>query len=57
MQGSDLLPGTVIGGRFEIERLAGRGGMGAVYQAIDRHSGSRVALKLLRTSGGRSRSA
>jgi len=41
-------PGDVVAGRFEIERLAGQGGMGAVYQARDRHSGARVALKLLR---------
>lgn len=42
-------PGALIGGRFEIERLAGRGGMSTVYRAIDRSDGELrpVALKLL----------
>src|SRR5687767_14836167 len=40
--------GTVIDGRFEIERLAGTGGMGAVYRALDRVSGEPVAVKVLR---------
>jgi hypothetical protein len=47
-----LLPGThsrgtVIAGRFSIEDLAGRGGMGSVYRAIDTFTGRPVALKLL----------
>ncbi|MEZ4297653.1 MAG: protein kinase [Polyangiaceae bacterium] len=37
---------AVIAGRFEIEALAGQGGMGAVHRAIDRVSGEPVALKL-----------
>jgi serine/threonine protein kinase/tetratricopeptide (TPR) repeat protein len=40
--------GTVLAGRFEIERLAGVGGMGEVYRARDRQSGGAVAVKLLR---------
>src|SRR5262249_38737464 len=39
--------GRVVAGRFEIERLAGEGGMGAVYRAHDRVEGLPVALKLL----------
>ena len=42
-----LVSGTLIADRFEIERLAGQGGMGAVYRARDRRSGEPVALKLL----------
>src|SRR5689334_3022119 len=42
-----MKPGEVVAARFEIERLAGEGGMGAVYRALDRHSGEPVALKLL----------
>jgi tetratricopeptide (TPR) repeat protein len=39
--------GKVIAGRFKIEALAGRGGMGCVYRAIDTSSALPVALKLL----------
>src|SRR5262245_23687490 len=41
-------------GRFEIDRLAGRGGMGAVYRARDTRSGEAVALKLLEAREPRS---
>src|SRR5580658_5759950 len=37
----------VYNGRFEIERLAGAGGMGTVYRAIDRQTGGPVALKVI----------
>ncbi|MEN8150702.1 MAG: serine/threonine-protein kinase, partial [Planctomycetota bacterium] len=43
------MEGTRLG-RFEIESILGRGGMGAVYAARDTESGERVALKVL--SGG-----
>ena len=36
-----------VDGRFRIERIIGRGGMGAVYRALDERTGERVALKLL----------
>jgi serine/threonine protein kinase/tetratricopeptide (TPR) repeat protein len=42
-----VLPGTVLCGRFEIVRLIGQGGMGSVYEALDRSLGGRVALKTL----------
>lgn len=38
---------SVIGARFEIQGLAGSGGMGRVYRALDRVSGQVVALKVL----------
>ncbi|WP_437274864.1 protein kinase [Sorangium sp. So ce375] len=37
----------VVEDRFEIERLAGSGGMGDVYRARDRRSGETVALKVM----------
>ncbi|HYO54720.1 serine/threonine-protein kinase PknK [Archangium sp.] len=43
-----VLPrGTVVGGRFTLEVLAGRGGMGFVYRAVDGTTGKPVALKLM----------
>lgn len=35
------------GSRFEVTRQLGAGGMGVVYEAIDRETGERVALKTL----------
>jgi tetratricopeptide (TPR) repeat protein/predicted Ser/Thr protein kinase len=43
-----LSPGTVLGERYEIIRLLGQGGMGAVYQAHDRELDRQVALKVIR---------
>ncbi|WP_437313393.1 protein kinase domain-containing protein [Sorangium sp. So ce385] len=43
----------VVEDRFEIERLAGSGGMGDVYRARDRVSGQAVALKVLQSANVR----
>src|SRR5437773_10336153 len=40
--------GEVVGARFELESLAGEGGMGEVWRARDLRDGSVVAIKVLR---------
>jgi tetratricopeptide (TPR) repeat protein len=45
------MEGGRIGGRFEIEREAGAGGMGTVYLARDSETGALVALKILHQCG------
>ena len=41
--------GTVIGRRYELQRLLGEGGMGRVYRALDRLTQQPVALKKILT--------
>jgi eukaryotic-like serine/threonine-protein kinase len=45
---SGLNAGEVIAGRYSVERLIGKGGMGAVYAARNQNSGRKVALKVIK---------
>jgi serine/threonine-protein kinase len=44
---ADTLVGTVLEGAYRITRLLGRGGMGAVYEAVQLRLDKRVAVKLM----------
>src|SRR5271170_7449301 len=46
-QTDDPRVGTRICGRYEIRRVVADGGMGRVYEGIDKQNDSRVALKIL----------
>jgi serine/threonine-protein kinase len=41
------LVGTVLGDAYEVTRLIGQGGMGAVYEGVQRRLGKRVAIKVM----------
>jgi hypothetical protein len=41
-------PGTILDGRFRVERKVGQGGMGVVYEAFDEKLDRRVAIKCAR---------
>src|SRR5262249_47735018 len=43
----DLRPGFIIPGRYRVEPLIGRGGMGAVYAVQHVNTGETLALKVL----------
>jgi serine/threonine-protein kinase len=45
---ADRRVGQIIGDRFQVEQLVGRGAMADVYRAIDLATGAAVALKVMR---------
>jgi serine/threonine protein kinase len=51
------LVGTTVAGKYHVDRLIGRGGMGAVFQATNVAIGKRVALKFLDHEAAKNREA
>jgi len=49
--------GEVVAERFEVERLAGQGGMGTVFRALDRTTKGVVALKIVEGANANARFA
>jgi eukaryotic-like serine/threonine-protein kinase len=47
-RGAGLAPGTVLAGRYHLERFIAAGGMGEVHQALDGLLDERIAVKFLR---------
>src|SRR5262245_3816424 len=45
--GTDRMIGQLLDGKYEIEELCGRGGIGAVYRATHVGTGRRVAVKVI----------
>ena len=55
LKASSIVPGVVIADRYEIVRELGIGGMGRIYQALDRELDEPVALKVLRAGDSEGR--
>ena len=51
------LVGATVGGKYRVDRIIGRGGMGAVFQATNLVIGKRVALKFLGQEAAQNREA
>src|SRR5262245_26657288 len=52
-----LAMGSLIGGKYRVEGLIGRGGMGSVWSAVHATLGQRVAVKLIAKRYAASREA
>ncbi len=44
---ADARVGSLLGGKYQLVRLIGTGGMGAVYEALNTWTDRRVAIKVL----------
>ncbi len=49
---STIQLGTLVDGRYEVRRLVGEGGFGAVFEAFDHRERRRVAVKILKGMPG-----
>src|SRR5581483_2836751 len=49
VEAAPLVAGMVLAGRYEIQKVIGRGGMGVVVAALDHTLGELVAIKILRS--------
>ncbi len=45
-----MLTGATVGDRYDVQELAGSGGMASVYRGVDRETGGQVAVKVLSTT-------
>ena len=52
-----LVPGQVVGGKYCVDRLIGKGGMAAVWAGTNERTGKRVALKVILRSFASSEAA
>ncbi len=48
---NEISPGALVAGKFRVERIVGRGGMGIVVEATNVQLDQKVALKLLASRG------
>jgi len=52
---SSSLSDKTVAGRYRVGQCIGKGGMGAVFRAVDTHDGSTVGIKIVSGSGSRRR--
>ncbi|MBK9964909.1 MAG: serine/threonine protein kinase [Holophagales bacterium] len=50
VQGRARVPGETVAGRYVVEQVLGRGGMGTVYRVVDGTDGKRRALKVVHSA-------
>jgi serine/threonine-protein kinase len=55
LKAAAIVPGVIVDDRYEIVRELGIGGMGRIYQALDRELDEPVALKVLRSGDAEGR--
>lgn len=46
---TDVPPDELVGGKYKLTRLLGRGGMGSVWEGVHNSLGTHVAVKFIET--------